>query len=168
MVKAFALMMLGFVLLLGWLVSRPDPSRAEQEALLKNSAPQLEHSFEKVLEHSEQLGVPQRAPASIPPVGEGAAPNAPSGPVENAKDAEKLAELVQSPVTHEDDITDRFRQAQNIYRDQPTDRAVGTMRELVSMMRILQGGDPRLQLMERELEAVEVERAQKAAEAGKN
>ena len=169
-VRAFALLVFGLVAVLGWLISSPDPSRANQEALFRTSAPQLTNSFKRILEHSAELGVPSRSPASLPPtqsVVQGSqAQSGGTPPSLDAKSAEMLSELVKAPVSHEDDLFNRFRQAKGYYADTNSEIALGTMRELVSMARIMQGTDPRVLQMEQELIAAEMERVDRQNQTG--
>jgi hypothetical protein len=77
-----------------------------------------------------------------------------------------LSELVKAPVSHEDDLFNRFRQAKGYYADTNSEIALGTMRELVSMARIMQGTDPRVLQMEQELIAAEMERVDRQNQTG--
>jgi hypothetical protein len=168
-VKAFAVMAIGMVAVLGWLVASPDPTRSEQEELFRKSAPELAKSFKRVLEHSKELGI-ERSPASISQVTQTEAATAPLPSEERLPTAEEireievLSELVQAPVNHPDDLMNRFRQAQQYYQQTHSDRAIGTLRELASMTRALQPDDPRLPDLEKELAQIEEERIQRMSQ----
>jgi hypothetical protein len=160
-VTAFAIMLVGMVGVLGWLIASPDPARREQEALFKNSAPELANSIQRVLEHSEELGV-KRGPASVdgPAAGEGGTDSG-SGVREDPgaiREMESLSELVQAPVRDEADLFERFQRVKQHGQGGHSDVALGTLRELLSMMRALYPGSERLPELEKELESIEQDR----------